>query len=87
MPRFAFADVVRIRHVEATVARGIAGATGMIVASKAREGSGEIVGAGDLKDAVLVSLYEPIEEVVLITGALLEPTGEKADWEIVDGRP
>jgi hypothetical protein len=58
----------------------------MIVATRVPQGSGEIVGGGDLSEAVLVSLDEPDPEVVLIASRLLEATGEQADWEIVDGR-
>ena len=49
-------------------------------------GSGEIIGGGDLTAAVLVSLDEPHPDSILIASRLLEATGEKANWEVVDGR-
>jgi hypothetical protein len=86
MRQFAFSDVVVVLDDGETAGLGIAGRTGMIVATRVPQGSGEIVGGGDLSEAVLVSLDEPDPEVVLIASRLLEATGEQADWEIVDGR-
>ena len=86
MPRFVFADVVRILDADETSVLGIAGHTGMVVATKVPVGSGEIIGGGDLTAAVLVSLDEPHPDSILIASRLLEATGEKANWEVVDGR-
>jgi hypothetical protein len=86
MPQLAFADVVRVRDGDETTKLGIAGRTGMVVGINAPAGSGEIVGGGELTEAVLVSLDEPDAGVFLIAGRLLGATGEQADWEIVDGR-
>jgi hypothetical protein len=86
MPQLAVADVVVVLESEETAAIGIAGRTGMVVGVNIPPGSGEIVGGGELSAAVLVSLDEPDTGVVLIASRLLDPTGEQAEWEIVDGR-
>jgi hypothetical protein len=86
MPQLAFADVVRVRDADETAALGIARRTGMVVGINVPAGSGDIVGGGELTAAVLVSLDEPDPGVFLIASRLLDPTGEQADWEIVDGR-
>jgi hypothetical protein len=84
---YSFGDIVRVREVPESVEQGIAGGIGMVVGVNVRVNAlePEIVGGGELADAVLVSLEEPVEESVLIAGRLLEPTGETAGLEIVDG--
>jgi hypothetical protein len=81
---FSFGDIVRVVEARETSKRGIAHGVGMVVSVNVTSADG-VVGGGELADAILVSLEEPVEETVLIAARLLDATGEMSEWEVVDG--
>lgn len=83
----AFGDIVRVVQADETAARGIAGGIGMVVGVRFGAVETVIVGGGQVKDAALVSLTQPVEETLMIARRLLESTGELGTFEIIDSPP